>query len=122
MSTFLRAHAAKRGQIPHVAVRQVGREQVRDFVAGIVMKIQDVFPVCGPRVPFNRVACFVRHAMGVPAIERARPNIQRIAFVRCQPAELRAIGRDFWIRPRRIAKQDFAGDKWRQLTLRRTER
>ena len=79
------AHAAKRGQISHITVREIGREQVRDFVTGIIVKIENVFPIAGPSVPLNRIACFVRHAMRVRAVERARPNIQRIIFVRREP-------------------------------------
>ena len=88
---------------------------MRNLVASIVVEIKDVFPICGPRVPFNRIACFVSQAMGVSAVERARPNIQRIVFVRRQPAQLGTVRRHFRIRPRLIAEQDFPRDKWRQF-------
>ena len=58
---------------------------MRNLVAGIVVKIDDVFPISGPGVPFNRIAGFVRHAMRVPAVERARPNIEDIVLVRREP-------------------------------------
>ena len=93
-----------------------------DFIAGIVVEIEDVSPISGPCVPLNRVACFVRHAMCVRAVERARPNVQRIAFVRRQSAQLRTIGRDFRIRPRRILEQNLPWDKRWQLSLCRTKR
>ena len=86
---------------------------MRNLVAGIVVKIEDVFPVSGPGVPFNRVGGFVRHAMWVRAVERARPDIQRIAFVGREPAQPRTIGRDFRVRPRRVAEQDFSRNKRR---------
>ena len=86
---------------------------MRNLVACVVVEIEDVFPVCGPRVPFNRVAGLVRDTMWVRAVERARPDIERVAFVRREAAQLRAIGGDFRVRPRRVAEQDFPRDKWR---------
>src|SRR5204863_8003803 len=56
-------------------------------------------------------------AMSVSAVERARPNIQRIVFVRRQPAQSGTVRRHFRIRPPLIAEQDYPRDKWRQFRV-----
>ena len=61
---------------------------MRNLVTGVVVEIEEMFPVCGPGIPFNRIAGLVRNAMRILGIECTHPNIQRITLIGREPAQL----------------------------------
>src|SRR6266550_4699794 len=88
-----------------------------DFVAVIVVEIEDMFPVSSPPVIMNGIAWLIRNRMRARTVDGAQPNVEHTVFVRRQPAELRAVGRNLRIGPLRISKKSFARDQRRQLGL-----
>src|SRR5205823_10718700 len=90
-------------------------KEVVDFVAVIVMEIEDMFPVGCPSVIVNRMVCFVGDRMQIRAVHRAHPNIEHTVLVWCEPSELRTTARDLRVGAFRITKQNFAWNERRQL-------
>ena len=79
-----------------------------DFVAVIIVEIEDIFPVGCPPIIVNGIVCFVRDRMRVRAVHRAHPNIKHTALVWREPGELRTVGRDLRIGALRISEKNFA--------------
>jgi hypothetical protein len=111
----LRPDTAERREITDDAIRQVSREEMVNFVTGVVLKVKQILLVTGPGIPVDWSTIFVRHHPCLSAFDRIDPDIDNPIRVRRQPGDLLAIGRERGGRPFRVCEKDLARNQWRQF-------
>jgi hypothetical protein len=128
----VRAHALGGGEIPRGRnfltsggrSGRIHRVDVEVLVAELILHEEDVLAVAGPEILGHRPLGVVRQELGggVRIAGALDPDISGV-LVRLEERDVAAIRRQLRIRDFRVAEEQLAVDKWRELVgLRRCDR